>query len=174
MIKHPAIATAAAVGAILASWGVWTLANQNDVLTRVVDGDTLVINGSTTVRLWGIDAPELGQPCKRPDASFAYDCGAVARDYLASFFRWPNIKLKCEKKGIDQYQRTVSICYTINPAGHKHDIGKSLVAAGMAVDYTEFSKGYYDDQQAYAQKHKIGIWGSHFVIPAEYRKAQRR
>ena len=29
---------------------------------RVVDGDTLKVYG-VTYRLWGIDAPELGQPC---------------------------------------------------------------------------------------------------------------
>ena len=29
---------------------------------RVVDGDTLKVDG-VTYRLWGIDAPESGQPC---------------------------------------------------------------------------------------------------------------
>jgi endonuclease YncB( thermonuclease family) len=29
---------------------------------RVVDGDTLRVDG-VTYRLWGIDAPESGQPC---------------------------------------------------------------------------------------------------------------
>jgi endonuclease YncB( thermonuclease family) len=29
---------------------------------RVIDGDTLKIDG-VTYRLWGIDAPESGQPC---------------------------------------------------------------------------------------------------------------
>lgn len=31
---------------------------------RVVNGDTLVLRGKT-IRLWGIEAPEIGQQCLR-------------------------------------------------------------------------------------------------------------
>jgi endonuclease YncB( thermonuclease family) len=40
---------------------------------RVVDGDTLDVGG-TRVRLHGIDAPEIGQHCNRPDG-LRWDCG---------------------------------------------------------------------------------------------------
>lgn len=174
MNRTHAIGLAVTAGAFLGAIGLLTLGNRFDTLTRVVDGDTLVINGGTHVRLWGIDAPELGQTCKRPDANFAYDCGAVSKDYLASFFRWPNIKLTCESRGTDSYKRTLAVCYTINPAGHKHDIGRSLVAAGMAVDYTEFSNGAYRSQQDYAKRHKLGVWATAFDMPWDHRKAPRR
>ena len=42
----------------------------------VADGDTLEIYGAR-IRLWGIDAPESGQPCRGED-SFQYRCGAKA------------------------------------------------------------------------------------------------
>lgn len=42
---------------------------------RVIDGDTLEV-GAETIRLWGIDAPEGGQRCRR--AGVSYDCGAAA------------------------------------------------------------------------------------------------
>ena len=32
---------------------------------RVVDGDTLVLNGAQRVRLYGVDAPESKQTCRR-------------------------------------------------------------------------------------------------------------
>ena len=32
---------------------------------RVVDGDTLVLNGSQRIRLYGVDAPESKQTCRR-------------------------------------------------------------------------------------------------------------
>ena len=44
--------------------------------TRVIDGDTIVLNGSH-VRLFGIDAPELGQLCKD-----GWPAGEKARGFL--------------------------------------------------------------------------------------------
>ena len=46
---------------------------------EIIDGDTLEIEGHA-IRLYGIDAPELGQICtikERP-----YDCGKIARTAL--------------------------------------------------------------------------------------------
>ena len=51
-MKLPALAAALALAAFPA------LAES----VRVVDGDTLQVDG-VTYRLWGIDAPESGQPC---------------------------------------------------------------------------------------------------------------
>ncbi|PJB72102.1 MAG: hypothetical protein CO093_03715 [Alphaproteobacteria bacterium CG_4_9_14_3_um_filter_47_13] len=47
----------------------------------VIDGDTFSWNG-LTYRLWGIDAPEKNQPCRRGPED--YQCGVVARSYLRS------------------------------------------------------------------------------------------
>jgi hypothetical protein len=44
------------------------------------DGDTLRLDG-VRVRLWGMDAPELGEMCLRGEHT--YDAGAAARDALA-------------------------------------------------------------------------------------------
>ena len=46
---------------------------------KVVDGDTIEVQG-TAIRLYGIDAPELGQICRI--GAHAYDCGKIARTAL--------------------------------------------------------------------------------------------
>ena len=46
---------------------------------EVIDGDTIVVAGET-VRLFGIDAPEMGQNCAI--GARTYDCGAVSRTAL--------------------------------------------------------------------------------------------
>lgn len=148
--------------------------HSTDTLTRIVDGDTLVINGTTHVRLWGIDAPELEQTCIRDNNSLkvAWHCGKVSRDYLKSFFM-PNVQLKCEPRGDKSYGRSVAICYSINLKGERHDIARSLVAAGYAVDWPQYSHGYYAGEQDYAKRHRLGIWSGTFEMPWDWRKAKR-
>jgi endonuclease YncB( thermonuclease family) len=55
---------------------------------RVVDGDTLKIDG-VTYRLWGIDAPESGQLC-----ADGWPAGQVATEYLRALIR--NRQVSCE------------------------------------------------------------------------------
>ncbi|MEP4770969.1 MAG: thermonuclease family protein [Roseibium sp.] len=47
---------------------------------RVVDGDTLVL-GDDTIRMQGIDAPELAQTCQNT-AGKTYRCGQIAKAFL--------------------------------------------------------------------------------------------
>jgi endonuclease YncB( thermonuclease family) len=47
---------------------------------RIIDGDTLQI-GRERVRLFGVEAPDLGQSCNDDQGAF-YACGIVARGVL--------------------------------------------------------------------------------------------
>ena len=49
---------------------------------RVIDGDTLVLHGET-IRLHGIDAPELAQSCKSSSGK-TFRCGRDARHILGN------------------------------------------------------------------------------------------
>ena len=57
-------------------WVSSVSAQQLQGAARVVDGDTLRVAGER-VRLFGIDAPEIGQPCR--DGG---DCGAQSKAHL--------------------------------------------------------------------------------------------
>ncbi len=72
---------------------------------HVTDGDSLRIDGER-IRLWGMDAPELGQKCQKLGVS--YDCGITAREALISLIG--NSQVKCEKVNTDRYRRTVARC----------------------------------------------------------------
>ena len=69
------------VAALLAAFTP-TLANARGPAgpARAVDGDTLEVGGEE-VRLYGIDAPELHQTCRRGDEEWS--CGAIAARQLA-------------------------------------------------------------------------------------------
>jgi endonuclease YncB( thermonuclease family) len=68
----------------------------------MVDGDGLKLDG-VSIRLWGIDAPEIGQPCH-----LGADCGALARDALAALVTGRTVA--CERVNTDRYGRTVARC----------------------------------------------------------------
>ena len=72
----------------------------------IIGGDTIEIRGQR-IRLWGIDAPESRQPCKR--AGQAYRCGQDAANHLDALAR--DKIVSCAPVGrSDRYRRVVAIC----------------------------------------------------------------
>jgi endonuclease YncB( thermonuclease family) len=98
---------------------------SRSTLARVVDGDTLAIDGAR-VRLFGIDAPERGQPCRDRG-----DCGAEATAYLVRLIDGRTVQ--CKQEDIDQYSRVVGMCFV-----GRTDLSWALVCAGHAAPYLEF------------------------------------
>lgn len=132
-------------------------------LVVVVDGDTLVLGGER-VRLWGIDAPEDGQPCERDGK--LYDCGASAQAALLELVAGRD--LWCEARDRDRYGRTVAVCRIGAPDGP--DVGAGLVRAGWAVDYRRYSKGGYAREEASARRAGRGLWEGRFLSPETCRR----
>lgn len=125
----------------------------------VVDGDTLKLDG-TIYRLWGIDAPEIGQHC-----TDGWAAGAEATRYLRSILS--NHKITCENKGSDRYGRTIGLCR----ADHS-DIQADMVTAGMAWAFNRYSHDYVTNETN-ARANRRGVHG-HDCIPAwEYRARQK-
>jgi endonuclease YncB( thermonuclease family) len=127
---------------------------------RIADGDTLTVGGET-VRLWGIDAPELKQTCTR--AGETYPCGEVARYVLISLVKGKQVR--CQARERDRYGRVVASC-RING----DDLGGAMVRAGQAVDFTRYSQGAYAEAERHARREGKGLWAGSFVDPGEWRQ----
>lgn len=119
-------------------------------VVKVVDADTLQVNlfwpyGLKTVRLWGVDAPELkqqkGQQCK------AYLEGLLLNRFV--LVEKPASKAK-------SYNRTVSRVKLLNGS----DLSEHLVKSGYAWDAPKYSNGKYAKLQQKATKSKKGIWST--------------
>ena len=108
---------------------------------RVIDGDTLIAEGRK-IRIWGIDAPEKGDPAFR-----------VSGWLLQSLVE--NKILICELINVDKYKRDVMKCNT-----DELDIGATMVKFGMARDYPRYSAGYYEPEEKEAKSKRRGIWGN--------------
>jgi endonuclease YncB( thermonuclease family) len=97
----------------------------------VSDGDTVKF-GRQRVRLFGIDAPEKGQPC---DDGHWYP-GPLATKALIAFIAGRPVS--CHQVDYDQKNnRPVTVCF----AG-KDDLQALMVNAGWAWAYTAFSDQY--------------------------------
>jgi endonuclease YncB( thermonuclease family) len=121
---------------------------------QIVDGDTLRIDGQR-IRLWGLDAPELGQSCQAGGRT--YRCGLEAQKFLETIIRGRDIS--CGGRDYDRYGRLLAVCHL-----GKTDINGAAVSAGWAVSYG----GYHGEERA-ARENARGIWAGRFDWPKEWR-----
>ncbi len=125
----------------------------------VLDGDSLDFNG-LRVRLFGIDAFERDQTCRRQDDS-TYSCGQLSREALViAIARNP---VTCSRRDIDQYRRMVATCRT-----RDGDLAARLVLDGAALAYRQYSTDYVDEEES-AKRQKRGAWGGTFEAPWDFR-----
>ena len=150
------------IGCVLALWAVSAHAETIEGQTRVIDGDTLVITDER-IRLWGIDAPEMGQPCEADGQT--YDAGARAAEGLSAIIGGQDVR--CDVRNRDRWGRAVAAC-----AVRGRDIGRSLVATGLARDYARYSSGHYADAESAARSQSLGIWAGPCDAPWEWRRGR--
>ena len=127
------------------------------------DGDSLAI-GETSIRLFGIDAPEFDQQCTRSGTS--WQCGKAAAEQLAKLVTGREIR--CTPTGTDTFGRTLARCSTVLGT----DVNRTMVASGYAVAFRKYSTDYTSAEDA-ARSAKRGLWSGTFDMPSEVRAAAR-
>lgn len=128
-----------------------------------VDGDTLAV-GDSRIRLFGVDAVEKAQTCKRGAEEWA--CGHDAMTLLATLL--PNENLSCRQEDVDVYGRTVAVCR----AGWT-DLGLAMIEGGYAIALPNAPESY-QVAEAESRAKRIGIWASQFAMPTDYRALHPR
>lgn len=129
---------------------------------RVVDADTVRV-GAIKVRLFGIDAPEIGQPCELADGR-GWDCGRWASEQ--AFLRYQGAMAVCQRLNTDRYGRAVATCRVDGI-----DMGFALVRNGMAEAYRRYALDYVDAEKA-ALFDGVGLWRGRIAAPSEFRAAR--
>jgi endonuclease YncB( thermonuclease family) len=131
----------------------------------VIDGDTIRV-GKTTIRLFGIDAPEADQRCDDAEGR-PYNCGLLAADVLMEEIG--GAEVSCVTINIDRYGRTVAVCQA-----RGRDLGDAMVRRGYAVDVPFYSGGRYSAAEKEAKEARRGLWSGVFMEPRQWRMEKRR
>jgi len=136
-----------------------------NIVTRVVDGDTVVFNGdfankpqSYKGRLLGIDTPETVHP-RKPVEKWGKEATAFVIKWIAEHDEWVEyINKKDDKDGKDHYGR--HLIWIVSDDGNLH---MALVRNGLARvkfygnKHLKYAQELLDAEKE-AKAKKIGIW----------------
>ena len=119
------------------------------LVTKVIDGDTFLIEGGYSVRILGIDADERGYPCYQ-----------AAKERLEELILNKEVRLEKEKEDFDQYCRYLRYVFVDDK-----NVSLKLVKEGLAVARFSPENIKYREEIFLAEKeareNKIGCkWGN--------------
>lgn len=119
-------------------------AAENTIVTKVIDGDTVVVEGGWHIRLLGMDADEKGYPC--------YD---QAKIRLENLILAKKVILEKDVSDVDQYGRCLRYIFLDNT-----NIDVQMAKEGMAVARFYQPDIKYESQitgaEKYAETNKLG------------------
>ncbi|MHA1410798.1 MAG: thermonuclease family protein [Candidatus Odinarchaeia archaeon] len=93
------------------------LAPSEATVTKVLDGDTLIVEGGYHIRLLGVDADERGYPC--------YE---AAKSRLEELILNKEVRLEKDQTDVDQYDRCLRYIFLDD-----ENINLQLVKEGLAI-----------------------------------------
>ena len=136
---------------------------------RVTDGDTITVRDGRiekTIRLVGIDAPEVSHKKRKPSQPFAQ----AATKHIAGMVLNKNVEIK--EYGQDRYGRVLAVVFLDGK-----NVNLEMVKAGYAEVYRGtpapgFDSAPYWKAEEEARAAKKGMWaqGDKYVSPREWRK----
>ncbi len=121
---------------------------------RVVDGDTIVLDGGERVRLIGVDTPESVDP-RRPVQYFGKEAAAFTRRIVEG----KRVRLAFDQQRYDRYARTLAYVYLEDGTF----LNAEIIRQGYGHAYTRFPFQYADEFRAYereAREGRRGLWAA--------------
>ena len=120
---------------------------------RVIDGDTIVIEGGEKIRLIGVDTPELHHP-KKPVQYYAKE----AKKFTKSLVEEKDVQLEYDRQRKDKYGRTLAYVYLKD----RTFLNIEIIKQGYGFAYTKFPFKYlikFKEYEKEAREQKKGLWG---------------
>src|SRR3989338_3995279 len=122
------------------------------ICVRVIDGDTIVLEGNQKIRLIGVDTPELHHP-KKPVQYFAKE----AKEFTKKMVEGKQIRLEYDWQKKDKYDRTLAYVYLMDGTF----LNLEIIKQGYGFAYTKYSFKYLEqfrEAEREARENKRGLW----------------
>ena len=127
-------------------------ASQRRFCVRVIDGDTIELDGGERVRLIGVDTPETVDP-RRPVQYFGKEASAFTRRMVEG----KDVRIAQDQESRDQYGRTLAYVYL--PDGTF--LNAEIIRQGYGHAYTRFPYRYqrqFVQLEREARENGRGLW----------------
>lgn len=125
-----------------------TLINEEKIVTKIIDGDTIIVEGGENVRLLGIDCDERGR-----------ECYTEAKKRIDDILINKEVILEKENEDFDQYGRKLRYIFL-----NEENINVKMVKEGYCVARFQGESKYKEQIQnaeEFAIQNKIGCkWKS--------------
>jgi len=142
--ENPILKIGLIITAIVVIINLMSSRGEELLVTRIIDGDTFVVQDGRTVRIIGINTPEL-----------PYDYYSVqSKNELSRLIDNKRVKIDFEGKG--KYGRELGYVYKNGKSINEH-----MVENGFAVSYRKYPHKYtkrYNRLENKARKKKKGLW----------------
>lgn len=136
-----------------ARWSVRFDGGERHTVARVVDGDTLELEGGDRVRLIGVDTPEFAAGGAEP---FAVE----AREFVQQMVDGQEVTLQFDRERFDKYRRVLAFVYVdgvlLNEALVRAGLGRAMVQFAYS---TRMKKRLLMAQEE-AQALRRGLWAA--------------
>lgn len=123
-------------------------------VTRVIDGDTIVLDGRERVRLIGVDTPETVHPNK-PIERFGKEASAFTGKLVAG----KRIRLEYDQVRTDRYGRTLAYVFLKDGMF----LNAEIIKRGYGFAYTKYPFRHMENFCKYekeAREAGRGLWGN--------------
>lgn len=121
-------------------------------VTRVIDGDTIVIDTGQHVRYIGMNAPELS-----PLECYATQASEINKNLVLG----KTVKLVKDVSETDKYGRVLRFVY-VGDQMIDDELVKDGAAKIMTVPPDVGYKDEFQESENYAKENKLGLWGKCF------------
>lgn len=118
---------------------------EKTIVTKIVDGDTIIIQGGESVRLLGIDTPEKSEKYY-----------SEAKNYLEQRILFKEVYLESDVEDKDQYDRLLRYIWLDNSL-----INLELVQNGLAISRFYDNMRYKEqiqEAETKAIEQRLGLW----------------
>ncbi|MDA0588059.1 MAG: thermonuclease family protein [Planctomycetota bacterium] len=128
-------------------------ASGQNLVVRVVDGDTLVLGNDERVRLIGVDTPETKHPTKPVEP-----LGPEASAFTKRAVEGKQVTLRFDREKYDRYQRVLAYVYVGDWC-----LNEELIRAGLSECVTRYPfdasmKRRFREAESEARAARRGIW----------------